>query len=90
MEKENNTTALHLERNQPDPTLLENEPLSAHPRHFPLTGTAFTAGAVRLFITFDFEDVRKTISALLGVPVRGSCRTFNTDVRLKVCMIHRT
>jgi hypothetical protein len=40
MEKENNTTALHLERNQPDPTLLENEPLSAHARHFPLTGTA--------------------------------------------------
>ena len=34
MEKENNTTALHLERNQPDPTLLENEPLSAHARHF--------------------------------------------------------
>ena len=33
MEKENNTTALHLERNQPDPTLLENEPLSAHARH---------------------------------------------------------
>ncbi|WP_162501774.1 hypothetical protein [Dialister hominis] len=40
MEKENNTTALHLERNQPDPTLLENEPLSAHARHFTLTGTA--------------------------------------------------
>jgi len=40
MEKENNTTALHLERNQPDPTLLENEPLSAHARHFPLTRTA--------------------------------------------------
>ena len=40
MEKENNTTALHLERNQPDPTLLENEPLLAHARHFPLTGTA--------------------------------------------------
>ena len=42
MEKENNTTALHLERNQPDPTLLENEPLSAHARHFALVNVFWT------------------------------------------------
>ena len=29
-----------LRGNQPYPTFFENEPLSAHPRHFPLTGTA--------------------------------------------------
>jgi hypothetical protein len=50
------------------PAFLENEPLSAHPRYFPLTGTAFTAGAVRLFITFDFEDVRENNFSAFGSP----------------------
>ena len=63
------TAAALLRGNQTyPPAFLENEPLSAHARHFPLTGTAFTAGAVRLFITFDFEDVRGNNFSAFGSP----------------------
>ena len=75
--------------NQPYPTFFENEPLSAHPRHFPLTGTAkprFARGTFSYFknqwiLHPDFRNC--TPIALRALPsVEGSSAMRNKKIQI--------